>query len=178
MMPVILAAIMCAVYTVLVTFVFRFRRGNYLRARFMVQLFFLTVPISIVLYYMVPGDVARTRPHWGVTNDLLDIGFFLFAYSSAFFGGILQLYNLTDRGLSLRMLIDVDLSAPDGLTADEVVKSYAAGKGICWMYQKRIDDLVRLKLIEVDGDQVELTAAGKRVAARFDSLRRFLRVTG
>jgi hypothetical protein len=144
----------------------------------MVQLFLLTLPLAIILYFIIPRDFPWMSGEWRETNDLLQISFFLFLYSSAFFGGVLQLYNLTDRGLSLRIVIDVDLSTHGATTVEEVMTSYAAGMGITWMYQKRLDDMIRLKLIEVSGERVESTTAGRRIAARFEWLRRFLRVTG
>src|SRR5437899_5822692 len=78
---VILAGIMSAIYTILLTLFFRFRRGNYLRARFMIQLFLLTLPLGIALYSIAPSDFAWIPQEWRESNQPVEIGFFLVSYS-------------------------------------------------------------------------------------------------
>ena len=72
--------------------------------------------------------------------------------------------------------MDID-QAPDGyMTVNQVMVSYSSGRGIDWMYQKRIDDLARLELIGIKGGVARTTPSGKRVALRFLWLRRLLRI--
>lgn len=167
---------MVTIYLVLLTIVFQLRRGSYLRAKFMVRLFLLTLPLGVVLYFATRKDLGFLPDRWLEKNEMLEVGFLLFLYSAIFFGGILQLYNLADRGFSLRIVMDIEQSSGGAMTTAQVVESYSAGKGIGWMYQKRIDDLERLKLVEVAGECVAATDKGRRIAAQFAWLRRYLRV--
>jgi hypothetical protein len=143
----------------------------------MVRFFLATLPAGALAYYFSPRDLWFIPTRWLEPNELVDFGFWLLLYVAAFFGGILQIYNLADRGFSLRIAIDIDQSPAGVMTADDLLNSYSQGKGIVWMYQKRIDDLIRLKLIEITGEIVEATPRGRSVAARFAWLRRFLQVT-
>lgn len=142
----------------------------------MLRLFLITLPAGAFIYYLTPDDLGFLPAQWCETGQVLGLGFFLFLYSAAFFGGLLQLYNLADRGFSLRIVIDIDRSSTGYMTAAEVVSSYSSGRGIGWMYQKRIDDLIRLNLIGVDNGMASPTASGRGMASRFSWLRRFLRV--
>ena len=84
----------------------------------------------------------------------------------------MQLYNLVDRGLSLRMLIDIkDSSSPRGLSAKEMVTSYSAGQGICWMYQKRISGMACSGLIIEKDKKLILTKKGNHIAHLFKWMR-------
>lgn len=176
MKGVILAAVMCLVYLIVMSVGLRLAGPAVLRARLLFRLFLLTLPLSALVYWVTPADLGFLPVAWLDANPTIEFGFLLFLYSSAFLGGILQLYNLADRGFSLRIAMDIHSSSRGSMTAEDVVRSYSAGKGIIWMYQKRIDDLIRLRLAEAADDTVRATAAGKRVAARFSWLRRFLRV--
>lgn len=133
------------------------------RAAFMVWVFLATLPVFVVIHLISPQGL-----------DVLDLVFGLLVYVAGFFGGILQLYNLADRGFSLRMLIDIDESPRGGLSADEVVQNYGGGRGICWMYQKRLDGLLEHGLIRVEGEAVRISARGRRVARVLGWLMSFL----
>jgi len=62
------------------------------------------------------------------------------------------------------------------MTVEQVIRSYSMGRGTAWMYQKRTEGLINLKLTELRGDKVVVTAAGQRIARRLAWLRSFLRV--
>ncbi|NMC77303.1 MAG: hypothetical protein GYA60_08455 [Candidatus Methanofastidiosa archaeon] len=100
--------------------------------------------------------------------------FGIFIYLALFGGGILQLYNLTDRGFSLRILIDILESKNGNLTQEEIMKNYGGGKGIDWMYQKRIDGMLDNNFVVVNDDIVRITPKGKKTAVVFSFLRKFL----
>jgi hypothetical protein len=167
---------MCFVYLAVMSLGLRLSGPEVLRARRLFRLFLLTLPLCALMYWVTPADLGIIPDPWLEANQLVEFGLMLFLYSAAFLGGILQLYNLADRGFSLRIAMDIHRSPCGCMTADDVVSSYSAGKGIVWMYQKRIDDLIRLNLAEVRDGTVTATAAGRRVAERFSWLRRFLRV--
>jgi len=100
----------------------------------------------------------------------------VFFFSAAFFGGALQLYNLADRGFSLRILIDVEETNSDVVDADWLVANYAGGRGLTWMYGKRIEGLLETKLVDRKAEMIELTSKGERAAAVLLAVRRFLRL--
>ena len=123
-----------------------------------------------------PLDLGFLSASWTAEESLVDLAFALLVYSAGFFGGILQLYNLADRGFSLRILIDIRESPNGCLDASGVVRSYSAGKGIGWMYKKRIDDMLTRGLIVIEKEQVVLTPRGHKLVGLFGSLRAYLRL--
>src|SRR5438132_563254 len=97
-------------YCVVITVVLRLGRVRQ-RALVMTVIFILSLPVFIALCVTALASEA---------DPVAEAAFAALLYMAAFFGGILQLYNLADRGLSLRMLIDIH-QAPDGCcTAREV----------------------------------------------------------
>jgi hypothetical protein len=144
------------------------------RATCMVGVWLVMLPAFVVVHAAIPADlgflpVSLTEP-WPVADLLLG----LFVYAAVFFGGILQLYNLADRGLSLRVLIDLSTAGP--MTVDELVKAYSAGQGLRWMYAKRLDGLSEHDLVRRDDGRVTLTESGRRTAVVFAWLQRALRI--
>jgi hypothetical protein len=144
------------------------------RAAFMVGLWLVTVPAFVIVHRLTPANLgvlpaSLTEP-WPLADLLLG----LFAYAAVFFGGILQLYNLADRGLSLRVLVDLAAAGP--MTVDQLVKAYSAGQGLRWMYAKRLEGLIDHDLVRRDGNRVRLTASGRWTAAVFAFLQRALRI--
>lgn len=167
---------MCAICVSAVTLVLRLARRESLKARLILLVFFCTLPLGLAIHSLTPGDLGFLPARWCETDTILDLAFFVFLYTATFFGFILQLYNLADRGFSLRIVMDIDRSPNGCMTVDDVMNEYSEGKGIVWMYQKRIEDLTRLKFVELTTTDVRATVAGRRVAGRFAWLRRFLRV--
>jgi hypothetical protein len=106
----------------------------------------------------------------------IDIVFAMFLYSVGFFGGILQLYNLADRGFSLRILIDILEAPSQGIRLDDLMQGYSAGRGIAWMYARRLEDMQRAGLAKLEGESLVLTPKGQRVAKLFMSLQQFARI--
>ena len=178
MKAIVLAAVMAIFYFVAITTAFLLASPDIRKARLMVLLFGSSLPLAAALHYLTPADLGFLPASWCESDRLMDLAFFLFIYSATFFGFILQLYNLADRGFSLRIVIDIDQSLERYMTIDQVMTSYSAGRGIGWMYQKRIDDLAKLELIRVNGGIAAITPSGQRVASRFFRLRRFLRIVG
>ena len=139
-----------------------------------VYLFCLT--LLVVLWFATPDDLGLldrsllTEPAW------LDFAAALFFFSAAFFGGALQLYNLCDRGFSLRILVDM-LEAPTGaVDVDYLTANYSSGRGLVWMYRKRIDDIVAARFVRHATKSIMLTAKGKMSADLFINARRVLGV--
>ncbi len=130
----------------------------------------------VLCHLATPADLWVFSPDLLAQSAALDLGFALFLYTAGFWGGLLQLYNLADRGLSLRILIDI-LEAPSGaLSAQEITRAYSAGRGLDWMYEKRLSGLVAARLIERRDGRVAATGHGLRLAGLIAAARRLFPV--
>jgi hypothetical protein len=144
-------------------------------ARSMLVAFLCLLPVLLAIELLTPPDLGFLRPELVVPIGWVDVAFALFLYTVGFFGGVLQLYNLADRGFSLRILIDI-LEAPAQETSlDHVMNGYSAGRGIAWMYDKRLDDMQRAGLARIEDGCLLLTRKGRRLAQLFAWLQQFAR---
>src|SRR6516165_1617366 len=173
MKAICLASAMTIVLQVVVTFCFRLSPSAH-RARQMLFVYLFCLAALVVLWFATPDDLGLlgrsllTEPAW------LDFAATMFFFSAAFFGGALQLYNLCDRGFSLRILVDM-LEAPTGaVDVDYLTTNYSSGRGLVWMYRKRIDDIVAARFIDRTNKQIILTAKGETFADLFINARRVL----
>jgi len=146
------------------------------RAAVMTRIFSCSVPLFVAAHLLFLPYLDSVPSSLNTTQRWVSLGFGLLLYCAIFLGGILQLYNLADRGFSVRILIDIDESSTKSLALDEILAGYSQGKGIEWMYRKRIDGLVAHRLVEVRGDIVVLLRKGYRLAALFAWLRSFLQL--
>ena len=94
----------------------------------------------------------------------LDFLLGVFTYSCSFFGGWLQLYNLTSRGYSLRILIDILKLKDNKVFPEQLIKVYGDGKGLKWMYDTRINDLINSKLVKISGNHIYLSTSGLKIS--------------
>ena len=173
MKAICLASAMTVVLLVVVTFCFRLSPSAH-RARQMLFVYLFCLAALVVLWFATPDDLGLlgrsllTEPAW------LDFAATLFFFSAAFFGGALQLYNLCDRGFSLRILVDM-LEAPTGaVDVDYLTANYSSGRGLIWMYRKRIDDIAAAGFIDQMNKRIVLTAKGEMFADLFINARRVL----
>ena len=177
MKAILLAGLLALLYLVGATLALRVARIER-PALFLIRMWAVCVPLLLAVYLLTPPDL------WLLPTALQDdppwFGpvFCLGLWVAGFFGGILQFYNLTERGMSLRMLIDIAQHGPPGLTPSEIMTAYSAGQGIAWMYQKRLDGLCEGRLITIQEGVITNQARGRRVAAVFRRLRRLLRLDG
>ncbi len=142
------------------------------RAKVMTILFMASVPLFAAVFILTPSDLGFL-PAWLLEPIfLVDLIFGLFLYTAAYAGGILQLYNLADRGFSLRIVLDV-VRSPAGLTLDEIALAYSDGQGLRWMYAKRVADLVGARLCVLDQNNLKNLPRGTRLARLFRTLRNF-----
>jgi hypothetical protein len=175
MKAIVMATAATAVVAVIVTIGFR-RAGTARGAGVMLKVFAGCAPALVTGWFVTPDDLGflpRTlvaEPAW------LDLVGCLFFYTASFGGGLLQLYNLADRGLSLRILAELQAAAGHAMTADDIAARYSDGRGLAWMYDKRLDGLVGHRLVVVEGGEVVLTGRGRLVASCFAWMRRFLRL--
>jgi hypothetical protein len=133
-------------------------------------IYFAILPVFAAVHLLTPPDLGVLPSAFQIPIPIIDLGFFFFLYTVGFFGGVLQLYNLADRGFSLRILIDIQ-HAPQGVvTLEEVMKYYSAGRGIAWMYRKRVQGMIATGLVVENDGQLVLTDRGHRVARLFSWL--------
>lgn len=175
MKSILLATIAMVLYASVLTLLFRIIVVRE-RAALMTVMFLLSVPFFIWGHLGTPPDLWFLPVQLTETSRALDLLFGLVVYFAGFFGGILQLYNLSDRGLSLRMLIDIRESGETGMSSTKLMKQYGAGKGINWMYEKRVSDMLLRGLVFQRDEALHLTDRGKKIAQVFTTLRSFLRL--
>ncbi len=109
MKGLLLAAASSLLCVAAVTVVFRIvdvRR----RAAAMLGIFLATIPLYVSAYALTPADLWLLPERLVEPRSFLCGVFGLFVHAALFFGGWLQVYNLAERGFSLRILIDIDES--------------------------------------------------------------------
>lgn len=175
MKAILLAGLVALVFLVVMTVAFR-ARPQQGQAKLLLLLWLVSVPVLLAIYLVTPPslwilpEAVQDDPGWFGPIFCLGLWF------AGFFGGILQLYNLTERGMSLRMLIDIAEAGPAGLDAGQVKQGYSAGQGIAWMYQKRLDGLYAQRLVSLEDGVLVNQPRGRRVAAVYAGLRRLLQL--
>jgi hypothetical protein len=175
MKAVVIAAAMTIVLLVLVTLAVRICPTTR-RAKQMTLIYFGCVIVSVLTWFATSVDLGFLPRSLLIEPSGLDFCLMLFFFTAAFFGGVLQLYNLADRGFSLRILIDIDEAGTRFVDTDWLVRNYSGGRGLTWMYSKRIEGLVETKLVDRNAETIELTLKGERAAALFVAARRLLRL--
>ena len=173
MKAIALAAGMTLVLFAVATVLLRYFPSPH-RARQLVLAYLATLVALAAAWQMSPPDLGVLPPSLLTEPPWLDLGAAMFFFSAAFFGGVLQLYNLADRGLSLRMVIDLTESGGTIANAGDIVAGYSGGRGLAWMYRKRLDDMLAHGLVTMRDGSVALTARGRRTAMLILGLRRFL----
>lgn len=175
MKGLLLALGSAALLALVVTVIFRLRAVRW-RAALLIRLFLASLPLFVLVYAGTPADLgllssALVEPHPG-----LELAYGLVVYAALFFGGLLQLYNLADRGCSLRILIDI-AEAPDGrITEGDLPATYGGGRGFDAMLDKRIDGLLEQELIRLVDGHFEPTPRGVLAIRLAEPLRTFLRL--
>jgi hypothetical protein len=140
----------------------------------MLFVYLFCLALLVALWFATPDDLGLLDRPLLTEPASIDFAAALFFFSAAFFGGALQLYNLCDRGFSLRILIDM-LEAPIGaVDADYLTANNSNGRGLVWMYRKRIDDIVAARFIDHVNKRIVLTAKGATFADLFINARRVL----
>lgn len=159
----LLAVIATGLYFVAMTIALRYPglRG---RAAILLRLYLVSLPLYVAVWLMTPADLGVLPGNLVESFWPADLAFGLLSYGAAFAGGLLQLYNLADRGFSLRILNDLDEAGPAGLTEAEIAQQYSAGRGVRWMYEKRIEGMLSQDLVEGQ-ETLVLTERGRRTAS-------------
>ena len=174
MKGLLLAAAGSLALAAVITVLLRLARPEW-RVRALLRTFVASLPVFAAAYLLTPADL------WILPSRLVDgrvVGacYGLAVYGALFLGGWLQLYNLAERGCSLRILIDVDEHPGRAMTPADVLRAYGGGRGMDWMVAKRLDGLVTEGFAELRSGRLEPTARGRRAAAVFAATRRALRL--
>ena len=146
------------------------------RVSLLLGTFATLLAVLVPVHLWTPADLGFLPPALVAPIWWVDLGFAVFLFAVGFFGGVAQLYNLAERGLSLRILIDILESKSGSMTPHDIVASYGAGRGMVWMYDKRLAGLVTAGLVRVADEDIVLTAKGRRIASVFDWLHVVTRV--
>ena len=171
MKAIILAGLMALAFLVVMTVAFRALTVRQ-KAVFLTRLWLVSVPVLVGVYLVTPPSLGvlpievQDDPWW--FGPIFCVGLWF----AGFFGGLLQLYNLTERGMSLRMLIDVAESGDRGMNVDDIMRDYSGGQGITWMYQKRLDGLLDQQIVRLENGMLFNGPRGRRLAMTFSRLRR------
>src|SRR5215510_11808378 len=128
MKAVCLASAMTIVLLLATTVVFRAAPGGH-RVRQLGILYLVCTAALVAVWLMTPEHLGFLPPWLLAGPPWFDLLLALFFFAAAFFGGVAQLYNLADRGFSLRILIDA-LEEPSGtVAAEQLITSYGGGQG-------------------------------------------------
>lgn len=141
-----------------------------------IAIYGIAVAVLVMLYLLTPPDLGFLPPRLQGSPRSLDLALSLFALSASYFGGWLQLFNLAERGYSLRLLIDLLERRYQPLSPEELTKLYAGGLGLHWMYRRRLDGLLGLGCVTEQSGVVKTTRRGRRIARLFRWLRQLYRV--
>ena len=114
-------------YAVFFTIIFR-KNEIVEKAAYMTIIFLLSIPFYAFAHWALPVNLGFLPTFLSGSDGWPDLIFGLLIYVAGYFGGVLQLYNLADRGLSLRMLIDMAEASKNGMTAKDLFAGYSNGK--------------------------------------------------
>ncbi len=146
-----------------------FARRERVLVRFLVAaaaVYALGYPIGRVVVAPA-GSLAVLTPAFDYLTGLAGAGFLILGY--------LELWSLIERSFSLRILIDA-AGAAEGLAREEIEQSYAEGRGLGWMMDKRVSDLVGSSMLTPPPGPQRLTPRGRLVARVFGTLHRLFLV--
>lgn len=132
-------------------------------------------PLTLA-YLLTPPSLGLLPPSLYDDPPWFGLPFCLGIWSASYFGVVLQLYNLAERGHSLRLLIDIAEAGERGLSIPEMAERYAEGRGLGWMIEKRLAGLVSAGLIDLDDGAVCIRPGARRTARRIRRLRALLRL--
>jgi len=162
-----------AITSVILTVAFRVLPSR-LHATALVAVYAVSLCGLSVAFLLTPPDLGFLAGEFLTGSIFLEFAVTWLLYTAGYLGGLVQLYNLASRGLSLRMLIDMLEASPPPDSVKQVADGYCAGRGLAWMYEKRLEGLDHLGYITVHGGKVELTKNGAQKARVFDRLQDLL----
>ena len=85
----------------------------------------------------------------------------------------LEFYSLINRGFSLSIIFSL---LKKKLSLKQIEKYYAGKKGLIWMFNKRVNDLIFLKIIITKKKNIKFTFLGKLIFKLLNILRLILNI--
>lgn len=181
MKAILLAAAMTVLFLGVMTAMLR-RPSRSGRTRRLTRLWLGSVPLLALTYWLTPADLGLLPA--SLLDDPPWFGplFCLGIWSVGYFGGLLQLYNLADRGLSLRLLIHTatapergdDSDGRPGICLDRLLAGESDDSPGGWILDRRLHELQAAGLVEVAGKTVSIRPAARRAARWLGRLRSWM----
>ena len=87
----------------------------------------------------------------------------------------LEVMSILERGYTLNILKSI-ASYKGEINFDNIHEYYSSKRGLIWLYEKRINSLLNLKLIIIQNNKIKLTSFGKTIAIIFNIFIRVLMI--
>ena len=85
--------------------------------------------------------------------------------------GYVEFFSMICRGFSLRIMTDIHIYK--SVTTEKLITNYAGGKGLNWMFEKRLRSINNLKLIHYKNKDLSLTYPLGYICAYLTNLYQF-----
>tara|TARA_B100001057_G_C22254875_1_gene720950 strand:- start:28 stop:516 length:489 start_codon:yes stop_codon:yes gene_type:complete len=117
------------------------------------KIFALFLILTILVNYSL-FNLLNLKYHQFFNLILLDTSFILI---------YLELISILERGYTLNILKSISNHQGE-VTLKNVHEYYSSKRGLLWLYKKRINSLLNLKLIIINNDKIKLTKLGNIIA--------------
>jgi hypothetical protein len=144
----------------LIIFVFIYKNTIHLKKTFTV-FFIIIITNNFVFFYLF-----NLKFYQLFNIILLDISYILI---------YLEVMSILERGYTLNILKSI-ASYQGEITFDNIHRYYSSKRGLIWLYEKRINSLLNLKLIIIQNNKIKLTSLGKTIAIIFNIFFRVLMI--
>ena len=114
--------------------------------------------VTIALINLILLSILNLKYHQLFNLILLDISYVLI---------YLELISILERGYSLNLLKSIN-DYQGEINIKNAHKYYSSKRGLLWLYEKRINSLLNLKIIFIKDNKIQLTIFGKILANILD----------
>ena len=121
-------------------------------------------PVYVSLFFVLGGELRTPLGVVDGLNGLLLDGLLLLGYTYFFF--------LVERGLSLRVMIEISRAPQSKMTIQDIMRVYPYD----YIIDKRIGQMVKMGYAKVEGDRIAGTSKSARLAAANKLVRKILRL--
>ena len=133
-------------------------RKQNIQVKLMFISFLLYVFLDFIIIYFVYIDSSNITIH------------LISALSSSIFMCLfyMEFFSMIARGFSMRIITDIYLHTR--LNPEQLIQEYANGKGIEWMFDKRIQGIIDLGLIKEESGQIKLSSKSSFIIAYISNI--------